>query len=66
MRQLYFDWRAEMEKKAADGRLVIVDCAFESARRSFTDYCGLDETVSLACMLWCEHAYECEKNQDEN
>lgn len=51
MRQLYFEWRAEMEKKAADGRLVIVDCAFESARRSFSDYCGLDETVSLECMF---------------
>ena len=46
-----------MEQKEAAGKFVIVDCAFESARRSFADFCGFGQ-VSLECMLRCEDTYE--------
>ncbi len=52
----YDAWRQAKENEHCLG--VYVDCAFIEARKSFSEYCHLEETVPFEVMLQCEQQYE--------
>lgn len=59
LQRRYDEWRARIEEeKGCVGGWRSVDCVYEEARKSFSDYCNLKETIPLEVMLLYEGQYE--------
>lgn len=55
----YNAWRRETEQANVEkpqGK-IFTNCEFVEARESFSEYCGMEETIPFDVMLWCENGY---------
>lgn len=59
LQNCYNDWRRKTEEKNAVGEKSyrFTDAAFAEARESFSEYCGMTETIPFDAMLWYETNY---------
>lgn len=56
LQKKYNDWRKNAEERNVPDFLT--DCAFQGARKEFSEACHMQEEISMELMLRCEARYD--------